>query len=258
MTEMRAIYTLWRREVKRYFRERVRPISSFIQPALWLLIFGSGFAGLARGTALPLGMSFQVFLFPGIIAQTMLFTSMFMGISVIWDREFGFLKEIMVAPISRGSIFLGKMFGNSTDAIIQGIITFFLGILIQVPLNLLLFLLALPLMIMMTFGLVCIGLSIASSMTSLESFGVIQSFVTLPLFFTSGALFPLNTPLTPEWLQIIGHLNPMTYGVDALRTVVIGANPFYTLFPLYVDVIVIVAFDAVMMIIGTLLFSRRK
>jgi ABC-2 type transport system permease protein len=255
MTEARAIYTLWLREVKRYFREKVRPISSFVQPALWLIIFGSGFAGLAGGVR-GLPVSFQVFLFPGIIAQTMLFTSMFMGISVIWDREFGFLKEILVAPVSRGSIFLGKMLGNSTDAIIQGIITFLLGFIIGVPLNLLLFLIALPLMVIMTFGLVCIGLSIASSMTSLESFGVIQSFVTLPLFFTSGALFPLTS--VPGWLQVVGFFNPMTYGVDALRTIVIGPNPVYTLFPLYIDILVVVGFDAVMMIIGTLLFSRRK
>jgi len=255
MSEMRGIYTLWLREVKRYFRERVRPVSSFVQPALWLIIFGSGFAGFARGGALP-GMSYQVFLFPGIIAQTMLFTSMFMGISVIWDREFGFLKEILVAPISRGSIFLGKMLGNSTDAIIQGVITFLLGFIIQVPLNLLLFALALPLMIMMTFGLVCIGLAIASSMGSLESFGVIQSFVTLPLFFTSGALFPLT--IVPSWLQTVGYCNPLTYGVDALRTIVIGSSPDYTLFPIIIDLFVVVAFDAVMIAIGTYLFSRRK
>jgi ABC-2 type transport system permease protein len=255
MSELRGIYTLWLREVKRYFRERVRPVSSFIQPALWLIIFGSGFAGLAAGNK-SLTIPFQVYLFPGIIAQTMLFTSMFMGISVIWDREFGFLKEIMVSPISRGSIFLGKMLGNSTDAIIQGIITFLLGFIIGVPLNLLLFALALPLMMMITFGLVCIGLSIASSMGSLESFGVIQSFVTLPLFFTSGALFPLT--IVPKWLQAVGYFNPLTYGVDALRTIVIGSSPAYTLFPIYIDLLVVVAFDAVMIAIGTYLFSRRK
>jgi len=255
MTETRAIYTLWLREVKRYFRERVRPVSSFIQPALWLIIFGAGFSGLARGSVLPPGISFQVFLFPGIIAQTMLFTSMFMGISVIWDREFGFLKEILVAPVSRGSIFVGKMLGNSTDAIIQGVITFMLGFLIQVPLDLLVFIAALPIMVMMTFGLVCIGLTIASSMTSLESFGVIQSFVTLPIFFTSSALFPLST--APGWLQAVTYFNPMTYGVDALRAIVLrGAMP--SLFPLYIDILVVGAFDLAMILLGTHMFSRRK
>ncbi|WXG44364.1 MAG: ABC transporter permease [Promethearchaeati archaeon SRVP18_Atabeyarchaeia-1] len=252
MTEARAIYTLWLREVKRYFRERVRPISSFVQPALWLLIFGSGFGRTIQGLPIP----YQEFLFPGIIAQTMLFTSMFMGISVIWDREFGFLKEILVAPVSRGSIFIGKMLGNSTDALIQGVITFMLGFIIQVPLNLLIFLIALPLMVMVTFGLVCIGLSIASSMSSLESFGVIQSFVTLPIFFTSGALFPVLG--ATGWLQTVTYFNPMTYGVDALRTIIIGSVPGVALFPLYIDILVVVAFDAIMIVIGTLAFGRRK
>jgi ABC-2 type transport system permease protein len=180
---------------------------------------------------------------------------MFMGISVIWDREFGFLKEILVAPISRGSIFIGKMLGNSTDALIQGVITFMLGFLIQVPLDLLVFLVALPLMIIVTFGLVCIGLTIASSMTSLESFGVIQSFVTLPIFFTSGALFSLSS--APAWLQAVTYFNPMTYGVDALRTVILG-GALPSLFPLYIDILVIVAFDLGMIVLGTLMFGRRK
>jgi ABC-2 type transport system permease protein len=202
-----------------------------------------------------LPIAYQQFIFPGIIAQTMLFTSMFMGISVIWDREFGFLKEILVAPVSRGSIFIGKMLGNSTDALIQGVITFMLGFLIQVPLDLLVFLVALPLMIIVTFGLVCIGLTIASSMTSLESFGVIQSFVTLPIFFTSGALFSLSS--APAWLQAVTYFNPMTYGVDALRTVILG-GALPSLFPLYIDILVIVAFDLGMIALGTLMFGRRK
>jgi ABC-2 type transport system permease protein len=202
-----------------------------------------------------LPIAYQQFIFPGIIAQTMLFTSMFMGISVIWDREFGFLKEILVAPVSRGSIFIGKMLGNSTDALIQGVITFMLGFLIQVPLDLLVFLVALPLMIIVTFGLVCIGLTIASSMTSLESFGVIQSFVTLPIFFTSGALFSLSS--APAWLQAVTYFNPMTYGVDALRTVILG-GALPSLFPLYIDILVIVAFDLGMIVLGTLMFGRRK
>ncbi|WXG46861.1 MAG: ABC transporter permease [Candidatus Atabeyarchaeum deiterrae] len=252
MTEARAIYTLWLREVKRYFRERVRVVSSFVQPALWLLIFGSAL----RGTPIPQsGFTYQEFIFPGIVAQTMLFTSMFMGISVIWDREFGFLKEVLVAPISRSSIFIGKMLGNSTDALIQGVITFMLGFIIQVPLNLLVFLAALPLMIMLTFGLVCIGLTVASSMSSLESFGVVQSFVTLPIFFLSGALFPTTT--APAWLQTVAYFNPMTYGVDALRTVVLGGG-IPPLFPLYIDILVVVAFDVAMILVGTWAFSRRK
>jgi ABC-2 type transport system permease protein len=253
MTEIRGLYTLWLREVKRYLRDRVRILSSFFQPLLWLVIFGSGirFAG-SVGNLTP-----QQYIFPGIIGQTLLFTSMFMGISVIWDREFGFLKEILVAPISRFSIFLGKMLGDSTDAVIQGIIVFAFGLLLGMRLNLLMFLEALPIMMLITFGLVSIGLTIASFIENLESFGVVQSFVNLPLFFLSGALFPVRGLGVPDWLQTVSSLNPLTYGVDALRTIILG-DAWTHLQPIYVNLAVIIGFDVVMIIIGTLAFSRRK
>src|SRR5665647_2114538 len=164
MSETRGIYTLWLREIKRFLRDRARIISMFIQPLLWLVIFGAGF-GLRF--AIP-GLSYQQVIFPGIIAQTLLFTSMFMGISVIWDKEFGFMKEILVAPISRFTLFLGKMFGDSTDALIQGIIVFAVGIALGIPIDPITFLLALPIMLLITFGLVSIGLTIARFMGSLE------------------------------------------------------------------------------------------
>ncbi|MGQ9551739.1 MAG: ABC transporter permease, partial [Candidatus Bathycorpusculaceae bacterium] len=178
MTEIRGLYTLWLREVKRYLRDKTRIISSFFQPLLWLIIFGSGmrFSGTIGE------LSYQEYIFPGIIGQTLLFTSMFMGISVIWDREFGFLKEILVAPISRVSIFLGKMLGGSTDAVMQGTIIFFLGTLLGVKLDAVVLLEALPIMILVTFGLISLGLTIASFIENLESFGVVQSFINLPLF----------------------------------------------------------------------------
>ncbi len=253
MTEIRGIYTLWLREIKRYLRDRARIISSFVQPLLWLLIFGSGirFSGTTIGN-----LTYQQYIFPGIIGQTLLFTSMFMGISVIWDREFGFLKEILVAPISRFSVFLGKMLGDSTDAVIQGIIVFALGVLLGIPLNPLTFLEALPVMILMTFGLVGIGLTVASFIESLESFGVIQSFINLPLFFLSGALFPIRGDV-PNWLQIASSFNPLTYGVDALRTIILG-NAWQPLHPMYFNLLVVCCFDVVMMAIGTYAFSRRK
>jgi ABC-2 type transport system permease protein len=152
MTEIRGIYTLWLREVKRYLRDRVRIISSFVQPLLWLLIFGSGmrFSGNIGD------LNYQEFLFPGIVGQTLLFTSMLMGISVIWDREFGFLKEILVAPVSRVSIFLGKMLGDSTDALIQGLIVLILGLILGIRFDALVFLEILPIMLLTTFGLVSI------------------------------------------------------------------------------------------------------
>jgi len=253
MTELRGFYTLWLREVKRYLRDRTRIISSFFQPLLWLVIFGSGirFSGNIGE------LSTQQYIFPGIIGQTLLFTSMFMGISVIWDREFGFMKEILVAPISRVSIFLGKMFGDSTDAVIQGIIVFLLGTLLGIRLNIFIFLEVLPVMLLITVGLVSIGLTIASFIGSLESFGVIQSFINLPLFFLSGALFPIRGESIPAWLDLVSNFNPLTYGVDALRTIILG-EAWQPLYPLYYNLFVVCCFDALMIIIGTLAFSRRK
>jgi ABC-2 type transport system permease protein len=148
------------------------------------------------------------------------------------------------------------MLGDSTDAVIQGIIVFVLALFLGIPLNLSAFLEALPIMILITFGLVGIGLTVASFIESLESFGVIQSFINLPLFFLSGALFPIRGDV-PNWLQIASSLNPLTYGVDALRTVILGsAWPPYE--PLYFNLLVVVCFDALMIIVGTWAFSRRK
>jgi ABC-2 type transport system permease protein len=252
MSELRGIYSLWFREIKRYLRERTRIISSFVQPLLWLVIFGAGLGSVMQSKT---GLSYQEFIFPGIICQTLLFTSMFMGISVIWDRQFGFLKEILVAPISRVSIFTGKMLGVSTDSMIQGTIVLMLGFLIGVSINLPMIITVVPLMLLITLGLVCIGLTLASFMNSLESYGTIMTFVNLPMFFLSGALFPVSN--LPSWLQWVVYINPLTYDVDALRTVILGAA-YVSLFPFYIDMFVIIVFDAIMIIVGTYAFSLRK
>ena len=252
MSELRGIYTLWLREIKRYTREKTRLVSSFIQPLLWLVIFGSG---MRFASAASLGIDYQKFIFPGIVGQTLLFTSMFMGISVIWDREFGFLKEILVAPISRISVFVGKMLGGSTDAVIQGSFVFVFSFLVGIRMDLQSFLVSLPAMLLITFGMVSIGLTLASLMGSLESFGVIQTFVNLPLFFLSGALFPLG--FVPQWLRWVSVVDPLTYGVDALRIMILKAawTPIY---PLYYDLLVLIVFDLGMICVGTAVFSRVK
>ena len=257
MTELRGFYTLWLREVKRYLRDRTRIISSFVQPLLWLVIFGVGI-GASLGNAAPIhGLNYQQLIFPGIVGQTLLFTSMFMGISVIWDKEFGFMKEILVAPISRMSIFLGKMVGDSTDALIQGVMVLILGLALGIKIDLIAFLSCLPVMLLITFGLVSIGLTIASFMGSLESFGAIQSFINLPLFFLSGALFQIQN--LPDWMQAAAKLNPLTYGVDALRTVILGgAWQPHQLQPLLADLGIIAGFDLVMIIVGTWAFGKMK
>jgi ABC-2 type transport system permease protein len=230
-------------------------VSSFVQPLLWLVVFGVGIGASLRG-GFP-GLDYQQLIFPGIVGQTLLFTSMFMGISVIWDKEFGFMKEILVAPISRFSIFLGKMVGDSTDALIQGTIVILLGLALGLGVDPVSFFVCLPIMLLITFGLVSIGLTIASFMASLESFGAIQSFINLPLFFLSGALFPIQN--LPDWMQTVSKANPLTYGVDALRVVLLGgAWQPYQVQPLLVDVGVVAGFDVLMIIIGTWAFSRMK
>ena len=167
------------------------------------------------------------------------------------------MKEILVAPVSRFSIFLGKMVGDSTDALIQGVIVIFLGLLLGIGLDPITFLACLPVMLLITFGLVSIGLTIASFMGSLESFGAIQSFINLPLFFLSGALFQIQS--LPAWMQAVSKLNPLTYGVDALRTIILGgAWQAYQLQPLMIDLAAIGFFDLIMIAIGTWAFGKMK
>jgi ABC-2 type transport system permease protein len=253
MTEFRALYTLWQREIKRFIRDRIRLLTSFVQPLLWLVIFGAGFA--AR-LVIP-GVAYQQYIFPGIIGQTLLFTAMFMGISVIWDKEFGFMKEILVSPVSRFTIFIGKMFGDSTAALLQGVIVFAFGFILGIPFDPVTLLASLPIMLLITFGLVSVGLIIASFIGSLENFGAIQTFINLPLFFLSGALFPISGAGVPEWLTIVSRFDPLTYGVDALRTVILG-SAWVPLQPLLVNLGVICIFDAAMIGIGTWAFGRMK
>ncbi len=253
MTEMRALYTLWLREIKRFLRDRARIVISFVQPLLWLVVFAAGFG--AR-VALP-GVDYQQYIFPGIIGQTLLFTSMFMGVSVIWDKEFGFMKEILVSPVSRFTIFLGKMIGDSTAALLQGVIVFAFGFLLGIPFDPVTFIYALPIMLLITFGLVSLGLIIASFIGSLENFGAIQTFVNLPLFFLSGALFPITGAGTPEWLRVASMFDPLTYGVDALRTAILG-SAWTPMQPLYINIGVVALFDVAMIAVGTWAFSRMK
>lgn len=253
MTEIRGIYTLWLREVKRYIRDRVRVVTGLITPMLWLLIFGSA----VHLSGQPGNLTYQQYLLPGVMGQALMFTSMFVSISVIWDREFGFMKEILVAPISRVSIFLGKMLGDSTDALIQGIIVLTIGAVTGITANFLGLIEALPIMVLITFGFVGLGVTIASFMQNLESYGVIATLVNLPLFFLSGALFPIRGATVPDWLQVASIFNPLTYGVDALRIAILGEG-WQSLYPLYIDLFVMVVFDAIMIAVGTLALSRRK
>jgi ABC-2 type transport system permease protein len=250
MSELRKIYGLWHREVLRYWREKSRIVSSLILPLLWLLVFGSGL----RGIQVPGAQTYQTYIFPGILGMTLLFTSVFSGISVIWDREFGFLKEIMVAPVSRTAIVIGKALGSGTSALIQGAILLPLAFLIGVHLTPISIVILLPTMVLISIGLVSVGLLIASLMTSLEGFNFIMSLVIMPMFFTSGALFPLTS--SPAWLRDFSYINPLTYGVDVLRWA--AFNGQNSVLPIYVEFLVLTLFAAAMITACSYTFSVRK
>lgn len=195
---------------------------------------------------------YQAFIFPGIIAQTILFTSVFSGLSVIQDRQFGFLKEILVAPISRPSIVLGKAIGISTTSLIQGIILLFLSFVVSVPMTIPILLESIGVIILIALGLSGMGLLIASFTDSMEGFNLIMSFIVMPIFLLSGALFPITG--LPSWLQVAVYVNPLTYGVDALRSIILHQS----VLPLYVDVIVVAIFAVLMILISALIFSKKE
>lgn len=251
MSELEGIYTIWLREAKRYTRYRSRILTSVVTPLLWLVIFGYGLGSSLR-FGFPITGGYKAFIYPGIIGQTILFTAIFSGVSVIVDRQYGFLKEIMVAPIARPSIVFGKAIGISTAALIQGVILLLLSFVVGVQMTPTIFVAAFLLMIPISVGLAGVGLLIASFTDSLEGFNLIMSFVVLPIFLLSGALFPVTG--LPGLLQGAVYLDPLTYGVDALRQVTIG----YGAIPLYISLIVIVGFAIVMVLAAAFMFSRRE
>jgi ABC-2 type transport system permease protein len=247
MSEVEAIYWVWWRELKRYTRDKSRILSSFIQPLLFLIVLGSGF-----GFVKISNLNYQTFLFPGIVAISLVGISISSGISVIWDREFGFLKEILVAPVSRTSIFVGKALGGCTTALIQGIFILCLSFLFGINLNFLTFFSAIPIMLLISLGLVSVGLIIASLLETIEGFGLIMNFLIMPLMFLSAAFFPLNQ--VPSWLRTISLIDPLTYGVDALRQILIKTS----FIPFSIDVLVLSGFSLTMVSIGGIAFNRQK
>lgn len=250
MAELEGIYTLWLRETKRFFRYRSRIITSVVTPLLWLIIFGTGLGSAVRFGNMPGG--YEAFIYPGIIGQTVLFTSIFSGLSVIMDRQYGFLKEILVAPISRPSIVLGKALGISTAAVIQATILLLLSFIVGVSMTPMVFILCVGIALIMSVGLGGMGLVIAAFTDSMEGFNLIMSFIVLPMFLLSGALFPITG--LPSWLQTGVYLNPLTYGVDALRYAILGESAL----PLGVSIIAISVFAVLMVLVSSIIFSKKE
>jgi ABC-2 type transport system permease protein len=220
MHALTVIYVIWLREAKNFIRERSRIIGAISQPLLYLLIVGQGIAsGLSLNQA-P-GLGYLLFMYPGIIGMSVLFTSIFSGISIIWDREFGFLKEVLVAPVPRWAVALGKIFGGATVAMAQAVILVALAPLIGVRLSLLVSLQLLAVCFVTSIAITSLGVFIAVPMRSMQGFQMVMNFLVMPLYFLSGAMFPVSS--APTWMRILMTIDPVTYGVDGLRNIVFSA-----------------------------------
>ena len=245
---MNVIYVLWLREVKRYLRSRAQIIGSLAQPALYLLVLGFGFGAVFQQAGQG---SYLQFIAPGIVAMGVLFTSIFSGIGLLWDRQFGFLKETLVAPVPRLSIMAGRTLGGATIAIIQGTLVLAVCMLVgfrpeswsAVPI-------AFMFMALIAVVFAALGTAIGSTLKDMQGFQLIMNFLIMPIFFLSGALFPLDN--LPAALTIATRLDPLAYGVDGLRSAFIGISAMGVL----VDVSVLVVLSAVFLLLGARAFSR--
>ena len=245
---MLTIYILWLRQLKRYFRSPSRLIGAFGQPLLFLVALGFGFGPIFQKAG---GGSYIMFLTPGIIAQSVLFTSIFSGVEIIWDRQFGFLKETLVAPVSRLNIMIGRTLGGATVATIQGLIvlglSFFVGFRLY---NIISLPLAIVFIILEALLFTALGTAIASVLEDIHGFQLIMNFLVMPIFFLSGALFPLQG--LPPIINTFTLINPLSYAVDAIRGSLTGISHF----GLATDFIVLTIVTGILLTIGSYLFSK--
>jgi len=246
--ELLGISAVWWREFKVFWREKSRIVSSIVQPLMWLFLFGSGI-----GASMSVGnVNYRDYIYPGILTMSVIFGSVFFGLYIIWDRKLDVLKAVLVAPVTRMSIFFGKVLGGCTDVLLQVAILFVFSFLFPavdprgIPMALLILLIT-------SIALVSLGLALGSLLESLEGFQVISAFLIFPLFFLSGALFPVDERL-PGWLQKLVVINPLSYTVDGVRGALLGLNTH----SIFLDLGIIGLFAAGMMIIGNVLFSRMK
>ncbi len=247
---MSTIYILWLRQLKKYIRSTPRIIGSLGQPLLFLLVFGFGFGSIFEKAG---GGNYIQFLVPGIVAMAVVFTAIFGGIELIWDRQFGFLKETMVAPVSRFNIMLGRTFGGASVSVLQGIavllISFLIGFKMQ---HILMIFPAVIFMFLTAFFFTALGTAIASKLTDMQAFPIIMNFLVMPLFFLSGSIFPLDT--APKVLQVLGKIDPLFYGIDGLRFAFIGTSHFNP----WIDLLVLVGFSLMVLLAGKHLFEKME
>ena len=223
--DLRAINIVWRREIIRFKTDRLRAVTSLVQPVLFLFVLGTGLSSLASA-GMPAGVRFQTFIYPGVLSMSVLFTAIFSAASIVWDREFGFLREMLVAPVSRSAIVIGKCLGGATVATFQGIIILALAGLAHVPYNPILILTVIGELLLLSFTLTAFGVMMAARIKQMQAFMALTQMLLMPLFFLSGALYPLRA--LPGWLTVLTRLDPLTYAVYPMREAVfshLGISP---------------------------------
>lgn len=254
MIQFRPVYVICVREFKKFFREKSRLLSTLARPVLWLFVVGTGMSALIRPQA---GFSYVQFIFPGMIGMTILFSSIFSAISIVWDREFGFMKEMLVAPISRLSIVIGKAISGTAISVAQAVIILVLIPFLGITITFSQFIEVVAVAILVSFCITSIGILIASRLTSLDGFNILMNFLVMPMFFLSGAMYPVTS--MPPALRQLTHINPLTYGIDAFKHVLLRGSkpPLGPEFPITLDLFVMLAVSIVMLTLAALSFRRK-
>ncbi len=257
---LNTVYVIVARELIKFVREKGRLVSTIARPLLWLFLVGGG---MTRLVSPDMGIPYIQFIFPGIIGMTILFSAIFSSISIIWDKEFGFMKEMLVAPVSRFSIVLGKALSGTLVSTLQALVILVLFPFVGLHLSALQFASVLAISVILSFCISALGIFIATFYESFESFSVIMNFIVMPMFFLSGAMYPVK--LLPPLLVALSMVNPLTYGIDALKYVILprdtlssAASPLTHDFPFFLDLSVIVIASVVFVIIAGYVFERRK
>ena len=262
MNNLRGIYTIWYRDILRFWHDKMRLIGAIVFPLLFLFVFGGGL-GVRMGTLGP-GVNFSQFIYPGIIGMTVLMSSFMAGVSVVWDREFGFLKEVLVAPISRASVALGKAAGSATVALLQGLLILLLAPLVGANISVTTVLALLPLMLLLAIATGSLGILLATRIRSMEAFQVVTQMLMFPMVFLSGVFFPLQD--LPAWMNVLVKVNPATYGIAPLREVILagssgvpfGINVLGHAMSLWDNILVLVIFGAVMVVLAMWSFENQE
>ena len=253
--QARPIYVICLREFKKFFREKSRLLGTLARPVLWLFVVGNGMNSLIRP---QVGFSYLQFIFPGMIGMTILFSSIFSSISIVWDREFGFMKEMLVAPISRLSIVIGKAISGTLISVAQAIIIMLLIPFLGIHLTLLQFVELVAVSLLVSFCITSLGILIAARLSSFDGFNIIMNFLVMPMLFLSGAMYPVTS--MPPALRHLTQINPLTYGIDAFKHILLrnATPPLGPEFPLSLDLAVVTAISMVMLTLAAFSFRRKE